>query len=425
LPTEIDGDGEESQMVGSRARAGLFFLVAFLAPASALAGAPDPSCLIGCPGMLSDQIAFDYTDPNGFEIVATLDFCGFCNTLAAGVFELVGSMHVDFGLHYTGGSCDPAEGLVTFPINVPTIFVEASPPPTGEMKYVPVDPGRVFPRDPGAALRTRCVDPAYLDYSIPNLALIGSLGARTPSFPDPATLTLPTNVRGTEDDGSLASTNDLPSFSFREDLTFAFTESKPAGSLLRFWPDGSPFRLGPAAIDYAHDSVALTFDSAGPPAYEPKPPDENGLPGGAPGLFVVGCSGCTASQVYNGGYLESAAWQPSAAFFDSNGFDVDLSLPPTESVVYEPVFPRRLQITLEGPATVTVRDSAISGGGFTGGQLQLVYRDGTGGRRPHADIPTGSSLDLQRGVGPGLRHAPRSRSEQRSRAARDGERAPG
>jgi hypothetical protein len=360
------------------ARAVLVLAAALLA-STARAGAPDPSCTAGCPGLLSNQIAFLYDDPNGYEIVAELDFCGGCNTLAPGVFQLIGQTHVDFG-PYTVAGCDPDEATVIFPIDVVSVFVEASPPPTGEMKYVPGDPAQVFPRAAGASLRTACVAAGNLDYSIPNIGLIGNLGAATPGF-DPVILTLPKNVRGVEDDGSPAATNDLPPFSFRQDLTFEFTDSKNDVSPFRFWPDGLPFRLGPGQITYTEHDVSFTMPGGteGPTPYEAVPPhaggvldDDNSSTGG-----VINCDesdgvACTASYVYSGGYFE-AAWSPAGAFFDANGLDVDLSLPGTGSVTYEPVFPRGVKVTLEGPGSIPIRASAIAPGGFGGGTVRLTY----------------------------------------------------
>jgi hypothetical protein len=158
----------------------------------------------------------------------------------------------------------------------------------------------------------------------------------------------------------------VPAFPFDEDLTFLATEVKGPGSPFRYWPDGLPFRLAPGALVYTPTSVTLSS----PVTYEPNPPDSGGIPAES----LIECQGldCTApATIHNGGYFNSADWMVGSAAFGVDGLDVVLAL--DASVTYESTFPRGVKMTLLGPATIEVRDSAVTQGGFADGTVVLSY----------------------------------------------------
>ncbi len=363
---------------------GLLVAAFWLLPVSA--GPPHPSC----PGvnplcpLLSDQVAFKLGDPNGYEIVAEIIQCLQCDPAGpAVVFR--GTMEVkNFGPYFTDNAsgCDEADDNRLFSVVAPTILVVGSGAGV-DTKYTPADQNLAFPRDPGRpALLTRCVSTSNLDYSIANFALVGNLGAVTPNGFDPTVLTLPRNVRGMEDDGSRSRTNDVAgSFSFKSSLQFSKTETKGPGSLFRFWPDGLPFRLGPGTVTYEHDRVTLSPGL--PTLYESIPPPRSNVPVNqlvqcidAVGWDCTDDASNPDSATYNGAYF-AGAWDWSSASFEPGGLDVTLSHTTADSIaVYEPAFPRGVRLDLEGPATISLTDSRITGGSFTDGRARLEYTVG-------------------------------------------------
>lgn len=356
-------------------------IAASLAGAEAWAGPPPPSCRppvdLNCP-LASDLVAFKLNDPTGYEILAHISRCDVCDPAGANI-TFRGELQVQFGPYDPAITlCPSGSDIYRFPVN-PAALLAVGSGAGQSTKYVPVDQTRAFQRDAGQpALRTACVTSANLDVSFPNFALIGNLGARTPSF-EPPVLTLPATVRGKNDAGALTASNTLPSpFSFKQNVQFLVTATKAAGSPFRYWPDGLPIRFGPGQITYGQDQVSFTTPGApgGPTAYqfvvESSTANTN-----IPLTSLVNCASanCTTTVVHNGSYL-AGAWTPSATSFTKDGLDATLTLPATGSgntVRYEPVFPRGLYVTLNGGATIAIQDSAIASGTFTDGQVALSH----------------------------------------------------
>ena len=387
--------GAKAVAMGRR-RAAQPIVVPLLAVAAAWFGSaaraqPAPGC---CAAMLSDQIAFRLADPGGYEVVARLEFCNACLQVGPSNFRVAGRMTVRFG-PYT--LCNPVDGDVFFtvPLANPAVLNQATGPPN--VKYVPADAGRVFPRDPApfTPLRTSCTAAANLDYVITNLGLNAGGGAVTPF--DPVVLTLPTSVRARNDVGARDDQIALPPMALRQSLTFETTVDHAAP--FRLWPDGLPFRLAPDQVTYEENQALLVS----PVVYESAPPSSSNIPydAGNPALpGVVHCNGadCATDFIYNGAYFH-AGWQPSGAVrFDAGGLDVLLDLPGAATVVYEPAFPRGVKLLLDGPAAIQITEGAIETGSFGGGDVRLQYVErltGTCDRTIDRLLPIESALPPQ------------------------------
>jgi len=347
----------------------LAVLIALLLPplaGLALAGPPPASCT--CP-LASDRVVFGDADP-AYAITAFITSCNACTDLGGG------EVFADMNLGVTFGPYDPAIALCapgsdTRAFGARLTLANQPAPPGGEAYAIPapVDAGFLVNVTLNPDLRTACVGPQALDYSISDLQLSGTGGAQAVSFDaqrPPMFLHLPESVRST--DGVVIQFTPVH---LTQALDFDYQYLRLAGTPFRYWPEGLPFRLRPGDERYHRDEVVLSTGTT----YFPRLPDPTNLPGNEVALTCVAPGGgaCTGSGVpSNAGYLDLASWSPYNVRFDTAGFDIDLVLPPGVTTLYAPVFPQRTLVWLVGPATVAIDDGAISGGGFDSGHVTVL-----------------------------------------------------
>ena len=353
------------------------------APASCRGGVNDCD-------LASDILVFAEGDP-AHEIVARITGCDQCIDHADGTFELLGDAEIDWGPY------DPLLGVDCALANATThLFLSyerftdgagGGGPAGDEPTYVPAVPTEKFHPDILTPLLTACVDGENLAYTIPWVELTGAGGATSGLIAtgDNVTFELPEAIRA-EESGALTSTLKIEQFGISQQLSFTKVQSTGPSSTLRFWPDGLPFKLGPAATTFTESGVSFTTNSvSGPTPYTPFPPRAGNLttqvrtcdPGNPLSKPDGGTDPCTTEAISNGSYLDTADWSPTGAVtFDKDGMDLTLGLPLGSFVTYESLFPRGVWARLEGPATLTLVDGAIVSGNFADGTAWLRIQDG-------------------------------------------------
>jgi hypothetical protein len=362
-------------------RYGKFLGLALMLAAGPAAWAGNP--VAGCLGFMdSDIVVFAEGDPLN-EIVGHVEPSATCTDIDGDQMpELQGMIEIEFGPYDQVLACGVADDVVTISFSGEELADGAGG--GGEPTHVPFDPNQIFFGMFSTELKTNCVSGSNLAYGIFDVKMSGAAGARTgdPGTGEaPTELTLPPNVRA-EDGNGLIHVLQLGEFSLAQDMSFRYDEDDGPASALRFWPDGQPFRLGPDRKIFTPDQFTFTTDPVlGPPSYVYAPPQWDALNNlGArllcdPNKPDTATDPCTGSQgIGNAGFLD-AAWETVGVTIGLNGLSVDLNLAAGASVVYETLFPRGTWVKLVAPASVSIQDGEIVGGGFDSG-LAWLRRDG-------------------------------------------------
>ena len=223
--------------------AAILVLPALLLPV--MAGPPPATCTAaagnGC-DLTSDLIVFGEGLPSR-EIVGKITYCYACSPEdGSGNFQLSANTECD-------------QGLDTVDLETFSSWFRLGSGSGADDTYIPTNGAEVFIPSQNDLLRTRCVDPANLDYRIYELHLSGNTGAETPNLASytHSRLRLPNSVRST--DGRFVG---LDSHPVSQDLSFSHQVQYDETSPFRYWPDGMPFRIGAWVVTYYEDRVEMS-----------------------------------------------------------------------------------------------------------------------------------------------------------------------